>query len=520
MLKTKKGFSVALLMIMAVFFLLAGCNTQSASTQNANTNEFKGKSPKYVFLFIGDGTGMPQISATEMYLGNKKDPKKPGIEKLDFTQFPAQGMNTTFAADTFITDSASAGTAFATGNKTNDGVINMDPEKKVKFKSIAEYAKEKGLKVGVVSSVSIDHATPAVMYAHQPSRNNYYDIEIELGKSNFDYFGGGGFLQPTGPNKDKPDAYEEAKKNGYKVVKTKEEFEKLSSKDSKVIAESPKLDASKALPFAINNDKNAIPLADFTKKGIELLDNPKGFFMMVEGGKVDWAGHANDAAASIFDVIAFNDAIKQALEFYEKHKDETLIIVTGDHETGGMTLGFAGTKYFEYLNKLSNQKISYDEFGLLMEDYKKTHTGDNAKIEDVLPLIKEKYGLFAMDANEYNALSKKAADPKDPGAKEAADKIAMALSPKDVDDLKVALKQDPKAKDDQSYLLYGGYEPVTMAVTHILNQKAGIGFTTYSHTGVPIPVYAKGNGQNLFAGYFDNTDIFKKLTSILGIAVK
>lgn len=525
MLRRNKIIATILAAAVVSSVVFTGCGKQQGpSIVTASTNVYSGvKKPKYVFLFIGDGMGMSQISSAEMFLGNQKNPKNPNIEKMSFTKFNSQGMSTTYAADTFITDSASAGTAIATGNKTNDGVINMDPTKTVKYTSMAEMAKQKGMKVGIVSSVSIDHATPAVFYAHNASRNNYYDIALELSKSNFDYFAGGGLKQPTGSKKDKPDAYKEIEKEGYKIVKDKDSFTKLDKSAKKVMALSPKLDADQALPYAINNDKDSISLADFTKKGIDLLDNEKGFFMMVEGGKIDWACHANDAATSIKDVVAFDDAVKQALDFYEKHKEETLILVTADHETGGLTLGFAGTGYNTYFNKVGKQNISYDEFTKKVSDYKKNgHTPENASIEEFLPLINLHFGLQAMDPNEYKELSKVAADSKNPNAKEATEKLAMALTPTETEELKAALVEsmkdsDKRSKDEKTYLLYGGYDPFTMAITHIISKKAGMAFTSYAHTGIPVPVFAQGKGEELFTGYYDNTDIFKKLTSVMDI---
>lgn len=150
---------------------------------------------KYIFLFIGDGMGLPQRNAAEIYLvSTEKIATAPGLAtetKLVMNTFPAQGMSTTYAADRLITGSAAAATALATGYKTNIGVINLDPTKTKKFKTIAEMAKESGMKIGIISSVSIDHATPAGFYAHQPSRGNYYEIAVEMAKSDFDYFAGG-----------------------------------------------------------------------------------------------------------------------------------------------------------------------------------------------------------------------------------------------------------------------------------------------------------------------------------------
>lgn len=518
----RKKLSMFIALALSASIVLSGCGSSKTVTE-VGGNVFAGKkSPKYVFLFIGDGMAMPQIDATEIYLGKKKDSKEPSIDKLTFTQFQYQGMNTTYAADTFITDSASAGTAIATGNKTNDGVINMDPSKTNKYEAISEMAKDKGMKVGIVSSVSIDHATPASFYAHNASRNNYYDIAKELAGSDFDYFGGGGFLQPTGKEKDKEDVVDIAKKNGFKYVNDKNSFDATTKGENKVIAVSPKLDGSSALPYAIDNNKDAISLADFTKKGIELLDNDKGFFMMVEGGKVDWACHANDAAASIQETIAFNESVNQAVEFYNNHKDETLIVVTADHETGGFTIGFNGTGYQTFFEKLQNVNSSFDEVAKEVKDYKKSvATPENAKFEDALKIVTENYGLTEMDTNQYTELAV-IAKGKDDAAKQASEKIATVLSPKDISDLRQAfnytmMDEKERAKDDTAVSLYGNYDPFTVTATHILNAKAGIGFTSYAHTGVPVPIYARGVGGELFTGYFDNTDIFKKLKSIMGV---
>jgi len=518
MFSFKKIYSIPVVLTLMASLVISGCSTPTATKiTTSSPNDYKEKPAKYVFYFIGDGMGLTQINSAEVYLGSTSKTTSSQPTKLNFSQFSAQGMSTTYAADSFIPDSASAGTALSTGYKTNDGVINMDPAKKVKYKSIAEMAKEKGMKVGVVSSVSIDHATPAVFYAHQPSRNNYYEIGLELAQSNFDYFGGGGFLTPKGKDGQQPDVLEIAQKNGYKIFNTKESIEQLNAQSGKVIATSPVLDSAKALTFDINR-KGDLSLADFTRKGIEVLDNEKGFFMMVEGGKIDWAGHANDAAANIKDTLAFKDSVEEAIKFYNKHPKDTSIIVTADHETGGMTIGFAGTKYQTFFDKISNQKISYDEFTLKVADYKKTHTTETAKLEDLLPIVKSDFGLTTLEPKAKEDLVTKAKS----GDKDAEKTLGMVLEDSDINSLKQAFAssmKDAKERptDQQTYLLYGGYDPFTMVLTHIMNNKAGIGWTTYSHTGVPVPVYAKGTGEDLFKGYYDDTDIPKKIMSILGI---
>ncbi len=446
---------------------------------------------KYIFFFIGDGMAFPQRVAAEKFLG----------KTLLMDKLPAQGMTTTYAANRFITDSAAAGTALACGVKTNVGVIGLTPDGR-KVKTIAEMAKERGMKVGIISTVSLDHATPASFYAHVPSRHLYYDIEIQLAKSGFDFFGGGGFKDPTNKKGNalhyEGNAIDVMKKYGYKIIRSKEEFLKLKKGDGKVIVINPRLDKYQAEPYTIDQNKNDITLAELTKKAIELLDNPKGFFIMVEGGKIDWACHANDAVTAIKDTIALDEAIKVAYQFYKKHPRETLIVVTGDHETGGMTLGFAGTKYQTYFNILKNQKMSYERF--TNDIVKKWKEMGITSFDSVKPAITYNFGL------------KFSGNPK---------KDPLVLKPYEIERLKKAWADSltgVNPHDYQSYLLYGGYEPLTVTITHILDNKAGIGWTSYKHTAVPVPTSAIGVDAQLFNGYYDNTDVAKKIMKAMGIS--
>ena len=255
---------------------------------------------KYVFLFIGDGMGIAQRNAAELYLANQKGLKRPEEAKLVMNTFPAQG----------IPDSASTATAIATGFKTKSGVIGMDADGKNAYQSIAELAKSKGRKIGVLSTVSLDHATPAAFYAHVPSRQLMYDISMQLASSGFDYFAGGQMAQPTDTQDEaKPSAIETAKSNGYTVAVGRAEFEKLTAGSGKVIAMNTIVDEDKAMYYAMDQSgKDHVTMAEYVTKGISVLDNPNGFLMMVEGGKIDWACHANDAMATIGDMLDFDNA--------------------------------------------------------------------------------------------------------------------------------------------------------------------------------------------------------------------
>ena len=450
------------------------------------------KNAKYVFLFIGDGMGIPQRIAAEHYTG----------KKLLINSFPAQGITTTHAADRFITGSAASATAMASGTKANIGVIGMDPALKP-VKTLAEMAKERGMKVGIVSSVSIDHATPAAFYAHVPKRSQYYDIDVAIANSGFDYFGGGGLKDVTNKKNNSKNfvgnAMDLIKKNGYKVVTDKTEFMALKAADGKILAYNDWLQDGKALPYDMDTRNQDISLKDFTAKGIELLDNNKGFFMMVEAGKIDWACHANDAAASIKDTLAFDDAINEAYEFYKKHSKDTLIVVTGDHECGGLTLGYAGTKYATHFQILGKQNLSFQKF--TDEVFSKFKAGADKSFNAMKPIITKHFGLMfegegllVLQAHEIKALE-----------------TAFARSMKG--DLE-------KSKDPETYVLYGGYEPLSVSIPHILNQKAGLAWTSYKHTGVPVATSAVGVSAGVFNGYYDNVDVAKKTMGVMGLDAK
>lgn len=511
-------------MVMVALAIAMLCiGTAHAHGEGAHSH---GKGPKYIFYFIGDGMASPQIHVTEAYLAalSADDTKAGGIkaQKLIMSEFPVHGMQMSYANNRFITGSAAAGTALACGMKTNIGVIAMDPDATTEYTSLAEAAKAKGMKVGIVSSVSIDHATPAVFYSHTDSRNNYEEIGEQLLNGDVDYFGGGGFRvnkysgeDYTGKTNEERYAIVESKAtdNGFVFADTRAEFDALDRKSGRAIVVNPYLDSSMAIPYALNrmaaddsgeDYEGSITLAEFTAKGIELLNNRKGFFMMVEGGKIDWACHANDARAAIEDTIAFDDAIGVAVEFAKKHPWNTLIVVTGDHECGGMTLGFAGTAYETYYEKMAAQVVAYDDFdSKILAAYKSANETMPADIDTAMwQIILDNYGLDGAGATE---------DTDD-----------------DLTDYEISLLEDAFDKalnglnanaDDENNLLYGTYNPLSVTLTHLLNRKSGLAWTSYSHTAVPVPVLAMGAGAKIFDGYYDNTDVAKKMAMIMKVNI-
>ncbi len=468
--------------------------------------------PKYVFMFIGDGMGNPQVTATQYYIGSLENPDAPmpTPEQLSFTDFSNLGMVTTYDATSFCPDSASTATSMASGEKTLSGVINYDVDKTKAFKPITEYAKEAGMEVGIITSVSLDHATPAAYYAKVESRKQYYDIAVQgLTNDTLDFLGGGGFLNPDGKstNKDtgetttQENLFDIAAANGWTFVNSNEEIRSLNAESDRVLAISPVLQDSQSMTYEIDRVRmesegaDVLSLADFVTAGINVLDNDNGFFMMCEGGKIDWSCHANDAATSILETIAFSDAVQVAVDFAAEHPEETLIIVTADHETGGMTIGFATTAYDTHFAYLANQTISYTEFDKVISTLRE----NGASFEDALVEIEKYYGLTTKEEQDLTLTEDELAKIQ------AAYELSMQ-------------NKDERVLGEKEEFLYGGYEPLSMAVSHIINNKAGLSYTSYSHTGLQIPVYATGVGSEVFGGLYDNTDIFFRTMQAMGLS--
>ena len=437
--------------------------------------------PRNVILFIGDGMSTPQRMTADEFA------RKMGRPELVMNRLPFQATTRTCSANSLVTDSAAAATAIACGEKTYNGAVGVNAGTNRIFSSACA-AKDSGRKVGIVTSVTINHATPAGFYGHRKSRGEGYGLGLDLLASGFDYFAGGG-LDGHDDKKNaeyKGDIYALAKDAGYTFVKKDAAaFRALKPGAGKVWY----VASGGSMPFAIDADRWAdVPtLAELTAKGIELLENEKGFFLMVEGGMVDWAGHANDAATNLRDVLALDDAVKVALGFQEKHPDETLVVVTGDHETGGMSMGFAGIGGKFKVEVLATQKISTEKFS---HDVKKLIADRKGEIafDEVKPLVAERFGLDKLSAQEEKALRK--------------------AFETDVGFVKAKLK-DTTAHDVSRRYVFA------QAVKNALNARAGIGWSSGSHTALPTLTTAKGAGAEILVGMIENSDLGARLKSLI-----
>lgn len=379
------------------------------------------KKAKYVFLFIGDGMSASSVAMTEAYKAQERGVI--GMDPLCFTSFPVMGEAISCSANNMITCSSAAATAIATGTKTNNAMLGVAPDS-THLTAITYKLHELGYGIGVTSTVQVNHATPAAFYGHSVKRSDYYSIGEELPQSGFEFFAGGGFIQPLGKAKEKEKSlYTIAEEGGYTVICGMDEFEEKKNAEKILLVKEK--DSDDICDYALGREADELSLPKIVTAAIEVLEkNPNGFFLMAEGGLIDWTAHSNDLAGTVFEILDFDEAISVAYKFYEKHPDETLIVVTADHETGGPSLGRKGSRLdLTVIDSISTSATTNE-----VEDYMNDKT-----------------------------------------------------------------------------------------VMNDLSQKANIGWTTTSHCGGPVPVWAIGVGSEKFAARQDNTDIPKKICSAMGI---
>lgn len=421
--------------------------------------------------------GTNQVLGAEMYQSAIQGTPLGRVQTL-MTTFPYSGHASTYSATNGITDSAAAGTCLASGKKTRNGMLGQAPDS-TDITSIAEDLKAQGWGVGIMTTVAIDHATPAAFYAHMPDRNKYYRIGEQLVESNFDFFGGAGFHYPQGKKDNKDiNLYRLAEENGYTIAHGYEEA--LEKKDAgKLILVQP-CDTGKNhgsnLPYAIDRKEGDLTLAQIVDIAIPYLsERHERFFMMVEGGMIDYACHGDDAATAIGEVWDMDEAMRVAYTFYEAHPDETLIVVTADHETGGMALG--NSDYTLHLDLLQNQHCSAwvlsDCFTQLFK------TKGKPSWDEVKQIYKEQLGFW--DNVEISAEEEK--------------------------ELKAVYQAACAKKGKDTKTMYKTINAVGDAGIALLNKKAKIGWTSYAHTAHAVPIFSIGVNAQLFSGWHDNTEI-------------
>lgn len=437
---------------------------------------------KYIFYFIGDGMGPGQVMMTDTYKRLALGESQP----LTMLQLPVQSLQTTYSASSPVTDSAAAGTALSTGTKTKNSMLGMDPDT-VAVTSVAKYLHDNGYGVAIMTNVAADDATPGAFYAHVPNRGQYYEIGRQAAESGYEIIAGAAL---RGMNRDgKPtDLADYIASQGVEIVTSAEAAAASDSRRLILIPDNSLWEWN--MGFNVDNIEGEMSVSDLTITAIRHLQRhtPDKFFMMVEGGNIDHAGHANDGGCVVKEVLAFDKAIATALDFYNSHPDETLIVITADHETGGMSVGNNYTGYMACPQYLVPQKISKDAFSIYC---------DNMMAADTKPTWEEMKQYLTDNLGFFTAV---------PMSERRENRLR---------DVFISTFIDGQSRRQET--LYANFNQFAVEVFEMLNEKAGVGWTTLSHSGNFVPLFAIGNGASLFTGLNDNTDVPMKILKAAGI---
>ena len=423
------------------------------------------ENPKNVIFMVGDGMGPSYNSAYRYYADD------PNTKELDQTAFDKylKGTNRTNPNDPKenVTDSAAGGTAFATGQKTYNGAISVDNDKKP-LKSVLEQAKENGKSTGLVTTAEVTDATPAVYAAHVDDRDKkdeiaqqFYNDKIN-GQHKVDVILGGGskyFGKENGNLKKK------FQQDGYDYVTNKTDL--ANSQSDQVLG----LFSEENMPLQLDAPKKNPLLVDMENSALSKLEkNDKGFFLMVEGASIDKAGHPNDITGVMSEMDGFDKAFQNAIDYTDTHKD-TLVVATADHSTGGLSIA-KGKDYVWNPEAIHKMK----------------HTGSYmteqiADGKDPEKVISKGYGI------EF---------PND-----QLDKVKDAA--KELKDVK------SKAKNEDDPKIAEATTKLQDAIQKPINDESHTGWTTYGHTGEDVNTYAHGPSEDKFLGNNDNTDSAKNI---------
>lgn len=439
---------------------------------------------KYVFYLIGDGMGINEVIGTQEFNAASGE----GPEVINFTQFPVRGFVTTHSASALVTDSAAGGTALATGVKTYNSAVGVNADT-VAVSNLTEWAAANGFGTGVCTSVGVNHATPACFLAHTSKRKNYDDIAAQYLSGSVNFAAGGGFIQQKGSDKDNNYYIQAAQEAGITVLRGPS-FQDAAQVKGRLLCLSGKDESD--IPYAIDRAQDDTRLRDFVKAGIDYLEanfGQKGFFFMIEGGKIDYGGHGDDAAACFREVTDFSYAVDLALDFYDRHPDNTLIVVTADHETGGLMLG-AG-KYEMTPELLAYQKLSKPA---LTEKFRATFFPEDAK--RVAPSWQQVKDFF----QEYLGLW-----------------TEIEVSEKDEAKLRETYNETlGKGKDLGEANLYAVNSKLVVEAVDIVNRAAGYHWSYGSHSGSPVGLYVKAKCWEKFADIHDNAEIAPRIAEVAG----
>lgn len=440
---------------------------------------------KYVFYFIGDGMGVNEVIGTNLY--NQAN----GQENVNFTSFPVVNFITTVSANSLVTDSSAAGTALATGVKINNSVVGVDPDGNP-TPNLTEWAHAAGFGTGVATSVGVNHATPASFVAHTASRNGYEEISLQMIDSPVDFMAGSTFLTNRGSGHDAAYFEHKADSAGITIYKGPGAIQGIDFSKPRVLCLSAK--AEDSLPYAIDRKEGDTQLADFTDAGIRYLESrygKKGFFFMIEGGKIDYAGHGNDAATCFQEVNDMAQSVDLALTFLARYPKETLIVITADHETGGLMLGSG--RYEMHPERLAKQHACVDELtNLFRAQFFPTDKPFKTPSWDAVKgFFNEQLGLW--------------------GEVEVNQRTEGEL--KEIYDRTFGKGGDRNLTEEN---LYSSNFRIVADVVRALDRAAGYQWSFGSHSGSPVGLYVTGACAEQFNTVRDNAEIAPLIAKLAG----
>ena len=434
------------------------------------------QSPKYIFYYIGDGMGMGPIVAAQNYnrLILKND--KP----LTMMQMPVVGWALTYSASSDITDSAAAGTALATGSKTKNYMLGMNADT-VAVTSIAKILHDRGYGVAIATSVAPDDATPGAFFAHVPNRSMTYQIGCDMAASGYEFVAGAG-LRGTETDGKPNDLLDRFAAEGVQIVRGPEGAASITA--ARALLLNNEGSSRSNIGYTIDSIQGTLTLPLIASTALKQLErtSPDKFFMMIEGGNIDHALHGNDAGASIKEIINFDEALKVAYDFYLAHPDETLIVVTADHDTGGMAIVRSGG-----IGNIDYQKVSKEEFSNFCKAMLKTRNIFTS--DDMKAYMSENLGFFT-----HIPVSE-------------ADETKLKKLFDDTFELRNTADQKT---------LYANFNAFAVEVFNMFNNAVGVTFCTTSHAGNAVPVFAVGVGADLFKGFNNNTDLPAAILKAVG----
>lgn len=462
--------------------MILSCGQLQAS-ENAKKSAVADSGPKNIIMVIGDGMGPAYTSAYRYF---HDDPNTPEIEQTVFDRHFVGNSSTYPAAESgYITDSAASATALSTGIKSYNGAIGVNVNKQP-VETVLEYAKQSGKKTGVVVTLQINHATPAAYLAHNVHRYNYNaiaDSYIDDGIKADLYFGGGWkyFIRED------RNIVDEFIQSGFHYI---DKYSEIST----IPANKPVLGLfdKTGLPWALD-DTDKYRLSKMTQAATKQLENDNGFFMLIEGSQIDYGGHARDIAAAMHEM---NDLAKtlEYLETYVKEHPDTLVVITADHSTGGLSIG----KKTERSNANINSKY------LWQPEFLRSMT---MSPETIAKRFMDKE-LSLTQLGELLSFNITATDMENLQQARLADHQIVKQFELLAADVKKA-KRKPRP-----------YQSVLNVITKIIDVKTNTGWGSISpsgtHTGIDVPVFAFGKGSKMFSGFQDNTDIAKKIFTLLG----